>query len=288
MQIRATGRAITGMLFLILAATQPHALASSPAQLEQRVYSVGIVPQFEVKRLHQIWQPILQQLEQRTGARFRLTGSPTIAAFEKEILAGRFDFAYMNPYHIILVQQRNEGYLPLVKDVGRELRGILVVKKGETNIEMDELAGKPVAFPDTNALGTTLMIKQALEDKFNISIDPRYVKTHDSVYLNVALGRVAAGGGVQKTFDRQNPELRALLQVIYTTSGVTPHPFAVHPRVNRQLAEAVKQALLAMGKETTGRELLAAIPVEKIGPASLADYAPLTDMNLQRYAVEPR
>ena len=287
MQIRAADRMIRRVLFFILLSIQPYAYAT-PDQFEQRVYSVGIVPQFEVQRLHQIWRPILDELERRTGARFRLTGSPTISAFEKEILAGRFDFAYMNPYHIIQTQQQGNGYLPLVRDVGRDLHGILVVKKGGDIHKLEELAGKPVAFPDTNALGATLMIKQALADEFNISVDSRYVKTHDSVYLNVALGRVAAGGGVQKTFDRQSAELRALLQVIYTTPSVAPHPFAVHPRVDRQLAEAVKQALLAMGKEANGRELLTAIPVKKIGPASLADYAPLADMNLQRYAVEPR
>lgn len=45
-----------------------------PVHAENRVYSVGIVPQFEVRRMHQIWRPILDQVEDKTGVRFIIKG----------------------------------------------------------------------------------------------------------------------------------------------------------------------------------------------------------------------
>ncbi len=249
---------------------------------EQRIYSVGVVPQFEVKRLHEIWRPILDALERRTGLRFQLIGSPTISAFEREFSAGRFDFAYMNPYHIMLAQQR-AGYIPLVRDVAQQLYGIVVTRREGTIEQVGDLANQIVAFPDSNALGATLLIRQAFADKFHLRVEPRYVKTHDSVYLNVALGQVAAGGGVQKTLMQQNERVRSLLKVIYTTDSVSPHPLAVHPRVPHDVAEAVKQAMLALGNSAEGKRLLTAIPIEQIGPASMADYASLADLDLQRF-----
>ncbi len=248
---------------------------------DSRIYSVGIVPQFEVKRLHQIWRPILDALERRTGLQLQLIGSPTISAFEQEFSQGRFDFAYMNPYHIMLAQQR-AGYIPLVRDVER-LYGVVVTRKEDAIEQMSDLAGKTVAFPDPNALGATLLTRRAFEDQFHIQIEPLYVKTHDSVYLNVALGRMAAGGGVQKTLDRQSQEIRSLLNVIYKTEAVAPHPLAVHPRVPADVAEAVKQAMLALGSTPEGEALLAAVPISQIGPASIDDYRPLAGMNLQRF-----
>jgi len=90
-----------------------------------KVYTVGVVPQFETRRLHGIWRPILEQLENDTGLKFKLRGSPTIPAFEKEFLAAKFDFAYMDPYHLVWSHE-TVGYVPLVRDHGKNLKQISV------------------------------------------------------------------------------------------------------------------------------------------------------------------
>ncbi len=66
------------------------------ADKSDKVYVMGIVPQFEARRLHNIWRPILDTLEQKTGYKFKIRGSSTIPEFEKELAEGKFDFAYMN------------------------------------------------------------------------------------------------------------------------------------------------------------------------------------------------
>lgn len=245
-------------------------------------YSVGIVPQFEARRLHGTWRPILDAVEARTGLRLSLKGSPTIPAFEREFMAGGFDFAYMNPYHVVLAHE-TEGYVPLVRDVGRTLHGVLVVRADSPYQGPSELAGQVVAFPAPNALGASLQMRQELTDHFQVPIQPRYVKTHDSVYLAVALGQTAAGGGVQKTLDRQPPAVRDQLRVIHTTSPVPPHPLVAHPRVPAPVRETVRAALLALGAEEPGRALLDRVPITRIGPARMEDYAPLAAMGLQRF-----
>ncbi|MDX2506409.1 MAG: phosphate/phosphite/phosphonate ABC transporter substrate-binding protein [Gammaproteobacteria bacterium] len=257
-------------------------LMSNSAFAENRVYSVGIVPQFEVKRLHQIWRPIIDNLEQQTGFKFIIRGSANIPAFEREFMSGKFDFAYMNPYHIMLANDA-EGYIPLTRDIGRHLQGVLVVRKDSGITKVEELNNSEIAFPSPNALGASLQIRQELTDKFHIDIKPEYVQTHDSVYLSVALRQSAAGGGVQATLNRQKPAIRDLLQVIHRTSKVSPHPFSVHPRVDVEVREKVRQAMLALGENEIGREMLAQIPVRQIGPASMQDYAPLKEMGLARF-----
>ena len=249
---------------------------------ESKIYTVGIVPQFEVKRLHKIWRPILDQLEQRTGLKFTIKGSPTIPDFEHEFMAGKFDFAYMNPYHIMLAN-KHEGYIPLTRDIGRSLNGVLVVRKDSGITKVEELNNRQIAFPSPNALGASLLMRQELLDKFHLNVKPAYVKTHDSVYLSVALRQSSAGGGVQATFNRQQPAIRDLLHIIHRTSNVSPHPFAAHPGVPMEIREKVQNALLELGDSKTGREMLALIPVRQIGSASMADYEPLREMGLERF-----
>jgi phosphonate transport system substrate-binding protein len=249
---------------------------------EERVYSFGVVPQFEARKLRKVWQPIVNYLAKETGYTFKILGSPTIGEFEQELLQGDFDFAYMNPLHLVLANEQ-EGYLPLVRDYGKKLYGIVVVKKESNITDVSQLDGKTIAFPAPRALGATLLVKQELDNSYKIKIHSIYAKTHDSVYLNVLLGNAAAGGGVQQTFARQPAEYRAALRVIYKTKKVPCHPIAVHPAVPHEVATAVRLALLKLGADPEGKSLLAAIPMQQIISTDLSEYLPLKAAGLERY-----
>lgn len=247
-----------------------------------RYYTFAVVPQFSVTRIYSIWQPVLDELENRTGLHFALRNYPSIPAFEQGFADGDYDFAYMNPYHAVVANEE-QGYVPLIKDDGRKLHGIFVVGKNSPIQTPKDLDGKVIAYPAPNALGASLLIKERLTDEYAVNTRPSYVKTHTSVYLNVALGRVAGGGGVQKTLDQQNPELRNELRVLFKTREVEPHPIVVHPRISEAERMKVSQALLAMGNEQRTLELLAKIPIRQPGEATLKDYQNLKGLRLERF-----
>ena len=245
----------------------------------------GVVPQFDAQRIQAIWQPVLDAIEKQSGLHFELVGSPDIPGFEKQFLAGEFDFAYMNPYHLLKAHQ-SQGYTPLIRDVGRTLFGIVVVRKDSPVQDVKDLDGKEVAFPAPNALGAALLPRTEFGEIYKINIQPRYVRSHSSVYLNVVTGQTAAGGGVQKTLQKQPANIRDALKVIYKTPQVAPHPVAVHPRVDKATKDKVREAFLQLGKSPEGRELLANIPMKQVGRATLEDYEPLKQMGLDKYYVQ--
>ena len=247
-----------------------------------KVYSVGIVPQFETRRLHRIWRPLLDKLEEETGFKLVIKGSSSIPEFEKQLIAGEFDFAYMNPYHLIWSNE-NQNYIPLVRDHSRKLHGVLVVRKDSDLNEINKLDGKTLVFPAPNALGASLMMRAELKTLHNISFTPRYVKNHDSVYFNVILKQAAAGGGVQKTLNKQKPEIKDKLRVLYRTKKVSPHPFAAHGRVLKSDVEKVKAAFINMSNTEEGNKLLRKIPINKIGQATISDYSDLSNMGLDKF-----
>lgn len=259
-------------------------LSYSSIQAKEKIYTVGIVPQFTARHLRKIWRPILDELEKETGQRFVFRGSPSIPIFETEFNRGDFDFVYMNPYHI-LVANKEQGYIPLVHDTGRQLFGILTVKKDGDIKSIKDLNNKKIAFPAPNALGASLLIRADLKNKFKINIIPSYVKTHSSVYLNVALGQTSAGGGVQKTFNQQSEDLKNSLQILYKTQKLPPHPLAAHPRVPKEVREAVKNALLKLGTTKEGQTLLKKIPINKIGEVTLKAYQPIRVLGLEKFYV---
>ena len=265
-----------GFWLFMLVSIQPQ------AESQSRIYSIGVVPQFETRQIQAIWKPIILELEQLTGLKFDLQGSPDIPEFEKEFLSGKFDFAYMNPYHILMATS-SQGYIPVLRDHSRQLQGVLVVRKDSGIQDVKKLDGKILVFPSPYALGASLLMRADLSDKFNIQIHPRYVKTHDSVYLNVVLGQASAGGGVIKSLNKQPPQIYDALKVIYKTREIAPHPFTVHPRVSKTDRQKVYEAFVAMSKSKTGKAKLARVPIKQLGPAQLTDYQALANMKLERF-----
>ena len=259
-------------------------LLSTCSITAQERYTFGVVPQFEPGRIAATWQPILRELEKRTGFRIELVGAPGIPAFEQAFMAGAYDFAYMNPYHSVLAGEQ-QGYVPLVRDGGRELFGVLVVHRDSPLQLVAELDGKTVAFPAPNALGASLLIRADLDQIHQIQVQPLYTQTHSSTYLQVALGRVAAGGGVLSTLLQQPLPVRNRLRIIYRTRGMPPHPITAHPRVPVAVRTQMQQALLDLAATTTAAALLADVPLIDMHRATLEEYAPLRQWGLERYFI---
>lgn len=269
---------------LIAALFAAATLLASPPSSAQKVYAFGVVPQFEAGRLAATWMPILAELKRRTGLEFRMQGSPRIPDFEVKFQAGEFDFAYMNPYHAIVAESR-AGYIPLVRDHGRSLFGILLVKKQSVYQTVEDLAGQTIAFPAPNALGASLLMRADLSTRIGIKFTPLYAQTHTSSYMNVLLGRTAAAGGVMGTLKRQKKVVKDGLRTIYTTRKMPPHPVVAHPRVGAQIRAQVRQAFIAMQANPQSAALLARVPIKRIGKASAEDYSPLRLWGLEKFYV---
>ncbi|MDO9476022.1 MAG: phosphate/phosphite/phosphonate ABC transporter substrate-binding protein [Pseudohongiella sp.] len=248
-------------------------------------FSVGVVPQFEAQRINTVWRPILDELSTRTGHTFHLRGEPSIPAFEQALGRGDYDFVYMNPWHAVIANEL-QGYVPLVKDGDLMLTGILVVAENSPVTDPMALDGQEIVFPSPNALGASLLMRADLQQIFGIRFTPVYVQTHPSVYLNVAVGSSAAGGGVRSTLLEQPHILQEKLRIIYETREMFPHPLAVHPRVDAEAAAQVMNALLQMGQESDSADLLRHIPMSKPVPAHIDDYLILKEWGLGEVYVQ--
>lgn len=248
---------------------------------ETDILKVGVVPQFEQRQMFRNWQPILSELENITGLKFELVGSPKIPVFEKQFSEGAYDISYMNPYHV-LKAYKAQGYLPLVRD-RKKLRGVLVVNKNSPIKSIEQLKNKVLAFPSPNALGASLLMRSILIEKFGITFQSKYVQTHSSVYLHVAKGLVDAGGGVDRTFNRQSKLLRKNIRIIYKTPEVVPHPIVIHPRISMRTREIIKNGLVTLFNTKRGKQLFKNIPIDNLVTTNIEDYKVLEQYNLGKY-----
>ncbi len=229
-------------------------LLSRTLPAAQPGYRFAVVPQQPPSTILRLWEPLVAAVAARSGVPLELATYPRIPAFEQALEQGEPDFAYMNPLHYVRVHD-SQGYRALVHARDRRLRGILVVRRDGPIRTADDLRAAELAFPAPGAFAASVLIRGWL-DGAGIDYTPVYVRSHDSVYLNVARGHYPAGGGVPRTLANQPDEVRARLRVIHETPGYTPHAIAAHPRVPPEVAERVRAALVGLGQDAQGRAIL--------------------------------
>jgi phosphonate transport system substrate-binding protein len=247
-------------------------------------YTVAVVPQFPAVEIHRAWTPLLAHLSAQTGLELKLVTASSIPEFERSFQAGQPDLVFLNPYHMVMAWKAQQ-YAPLVRESKDLLSGILVVRADSSVKNLSDLAQQTIAYPAPNAFGASLYMRSLLAEQ-KIQSQANYVKTHSNAYRHVIAGQAAAAGGIRSTLDRELPEVRAQLRVLFETPAVAPHPLAAHPRVLELHRNSIKAAWLALAQNEAGLALLKAVQMSNpIAADYKRDYAPLERLRLEQFAV---
>lgn len=260
--------------FIALALQANYAFAQT-----QQTITFGVVPQQSATKLLSIWSPILKTVSSMSGYKVIFKTSKDISTFEESLLKGHYDMAYMNPYHYTEFH-KNPGYIAFAKAANSKIKGIIVIKKGSPINSIKDLNQQSIAFPSPNAFAASMLIQSELRSN-NIDYTPKYVLSHDSVYLNVAKGIYSAGGGIQRTFKATSPELQNQLVVLEETKGYTPHAFAYHPRLNQDVIIKIADSFTKLHKSKSGEQLLKKLHISSIESATDQNWNDIRVLNIQ-------
>lgn len=211
---------------------------------------MGVVPQQSPLKLLKVWSPIAKYLTKETGEKVVFKTEKSIPKFEEALYSGRYDFAYMNPYHYV-VAHKKQNYLASIRS-SKNIFGILVVQNTKDIKKMD-LNNASYVFPAPNAFAATLLTKYDLVNEYGVDIrildKSRYVNSHDSVYKTVSRGFGDIGGGIERTFNNMtNSALKESMSIAHKTKAYPSHPFAFKSSMNNQTKQKLTAALLNMPK----------------------------------------
>lgn len=246
---------------------------------DEQVWSFGIVPQQSAKQLAQNWTPVMMHLSERTGIQLRFVTAKDIPTFEERLLNGEYDLAYMNPYHYTVFHEK-PGYQAFAKQADKRIIGLLVVQNDSPIESIQGLQGATIAFPSPAAFAASVLPRAKLQQE-GIKFTPRYVASHDSVYITVSKGLFPAGGGIERTLRNTPGEVQQALRVLWQTPGYTPHAFASHPRVPAQIGEKISNAMIQMHEDIDGKAALAGINFKAIELAKNEDWDDVRQLNIE-------
>lgn len=242
------------------------------------VYTFGVGPVQSSTELAKRWIPILRHLSAATGYELQFNTARDIPAFQADVVAGAFDFVFINPYHY-LQSHDSSGYMAFAREKDGALVGIVVARKDDALSDMAQLNGRAVAFPAPNALAATWLPVNMMRER-RIEVKPNYVKSMDSVYLSVARGLFPAGGGEMRTFNALAPETRDQLKIIWRAEPLPPFAFAAHPRVPKAVVKKVQAAMAGMSAHPKTMALLRAVNLAGVENTVDADYNAFREMKI--------
>jgi phosphonate transport system substrate-binding protein len=255
-------------------------------QTAPKTYSFFVVPQFPSTQIYNTWGPLLDRVGKSSHQCYTLEFSASIPDFEAHILKGNADFAFMNPYHL-LIAHNSQGYDALLADSKEKLFGIVVVKKSSGAQSIKDLNGQKVGYPSPNAFGASLLVRSELA-KEKVQTTSLFLKTHTNVYRSVIIGDVKAGGGIYSTFEKEPIEVRDQLKIIYKTSQYNPHPIVAGKRVPGNERDMFVQSFLGLQKDAAGQAMLNAVLISTPKPVNYDDdYQLLEKLGLDKFVAQP-
>ncbi len=224
-------------------------ISTAAMSANAKTFNFAVVPQQSAKKMAENWQPLIDYLSNYTGFEVNFKTAKDIPTFEANLADGNYDIAYMNPYHFVVFND-SVGYKALARQRDKKIRGLIVVHKDSPISTLEELSGTEVAFPAPAAFAATIITSAHLRMN-NIAFVPRYVNSHDSVYLAVQRGFFNAGGGIVRTLNSSPDDVKDELRVLWKSKGFTPHAIATHPNMAHADRQAILNALLALSNDSS-------------------------------------
>lgn len=251
-----------------------------PVAPDRKEYVFGVLPLHNPSRLFESYGPIVDELNARIPeAHFTLEASRNYETFDRKLYARHFDLALTNPYQTI----NAHGYRVFGK-MGDDamFRGVILVRRDSGIAKVADLKGKAVSFPAKSALAATMLPQHYLNDH-GLAIElyqSRYVGSQDSAIMNAYLGNSAASAAwlpSWKAFERDHPDYAAQLQIQWTTDSLPNNGLVARDDFPPQLIGRVAAVLFSLQDSSTGREMLARLPLSRFEAASNATYLPVRE-----------
>lgn len=213
----------------------------------------GVLNQRSITLTAELWNPILRYVSARSGVPLRLKMGKTAQETTQMTLRGEFDFVYTN--HLFTPERDKLGYRVIARFNTPGIRGQVVVPDNAPIMTLSGLQDKEVAFPTPDGFtGYWLPMDGLL--RAGVQVKPLFVGNQESGMARLALGSVVAAGVNSQVMENYARREGFKYRVLYSTEPYLDLPLMAHPRVSPDKVKRVRQALLGMGADTKGRQIL--------------------------------
>jgi len=252
--------------------------SSEPQIQKNKVYIFGIHPLHNPKRLFEVYQPMVDYINERLdGSELRLEASRNYAAYDKKLFSGHFHFSLPNPYQTVTSTQYGYKIFGKMGD-DENFRGIILVRKDSGIEHVKDLKGKTVSYPAPTALAATMMPQWYMHINgidINKDIKNSYVGSQESSIMNVYLGKSSAASTWPppwRAFIKKRPEVADKVMIKWETTSLPNNGLVVRKDVPKTLIDQVSKIIFSLHTHPEGRKILSAMELSKYKAAEDSTY----------------
>jgi phosphonate transport system substrate-binding protein len=229
------------LLFLILF------LVSS--LLSREILRVATVPWQSEKELFQIYHPLLQLLEDKTGEKVDFILTKDYAELSNRILTKSVDIAIFGASSYVDAKYKNPKliYLATSKQPTDHYNSIIITKKDSNIKSMSDLKNISFGFTDKGStsgyLYPNLMLSKA-------NINPKkdfksitMLKKHYKIYGAVASGSIDAGGTTNTYYQEAVEKYGDIFRIIKKSKDIPQGPIIAAPHLSKTFIKKIKKIL---------------------------------------------
>lgn len=254
--------------FMLLALLLAGILAGPATAAEPRPLIFGVLNQQSPVLTAERWNPILQYLGQVSGLPLQLRMGRTVQETDAMMGRGEFDFVFTNHNF----QTEYDGvYRVIARWGGEPIRGVIAVPADSPLHTLKDLHGKRVAFPSADAFVAYAVPQVALQGAA-VRVEEVFAGNQEGALAQLKARRVEAAAVNSRFLDEYARREDMPHRVLFVSEPYAELPVIVHPRVQKDQAEAVRRALIGMQHDAQARPLLLKLKFPGFAPAKDRDY----------------
>lgn len=258
------------LLLIVAVCIHPLAAAAEASSQSQSSSPLlfGVLNQQSAIQTAKRWNPILRYLSQKTGIPLQLKMAPTVTLTDAMMAREEFDLLFSNHNFQADVDGK---YKVLARWAGKPIHGALVVLEDSPIKTIGDLQGRAVAFPSTEAFVAYAVPMVALKEA-GIAVTPLFAGNQDGTVAQLKAKQVAAAAVNTRFLEQYAERERLRYRTVYRSEPFQEMPILIHPRVQPDLAAALRRALIGMKDDPTAAETLKAAQCGGFETALESDY----------------
>lgn len=217
--------------------------------------SFGVLSQRSPVLTAEYWNPILDHVSRKAGVPLQLKITRTAPESNAAIARGDYDFVYSNT--IFLPATMAPGYQVILRPLDEAIRGQIVTLAASPIKTVADLEGQVVGFPSRAAfVGYAVPMDHLIRS--GVVVTPVFGGNQEGIMGQLKMGKVVAAGVNNQVMRAYAARENLVYRVLWQSEPYHNLPIAAHPRVKREVVEAVRRAFAGMNDDPEGRKVLEA------------------------------
>lgn len=259
------------------------------AYSEQNELLIGLIPELNVFKQRERFQPLADYLSKKIGVKVKLTIFSKYGGIVERFKTHKMDGAFFGSF-TGATAIRELGVEPLARPVNLDgsstYHGYIFVRKDSGIKDVKDMRGKRVAFVDKATTAGYIFPMAYFKENGVKDIDKYFREyyfagSHDAAVYAVLNKKADIGAAKHSVYDRvkrNDPGVEKELIILAESPKVPSNGLCVRKDLNKTIKEKLKNALLNIDRDPNGKVALEKFGALRFIETTASDYQPVFDL----------